>query len=342
MADGDFMGTQNFTTTQQIQYATAFKQRLHEKSIISRVTNSEWQGKFKGKGTVLEVPVLPIFTTNKRKKGDKVEYADLQNWKEKFSINREMDCNFKIDDEDNEFSALNLESPFTQERSRQMAEDLDKEFFNDIYAKVHQNNCGNEAGFRSGAYKLGTATQPAYLYKSDELAAATYAANHAVSVNVVDYITQCASALEEMPGGLDTTPFCIVPTVVGQRLQTSELSKSDWMGDNGVSTVRKNVKFLGKIGGMEIIQCNQLPMWTGVTTKKADGSTDDQSAAKEFLILFGDTSAVTFADEINRQEKMRDKDEWADFFRAREVYDWFMRYPERMGYGIVCVPGAAV
>ena len=53
------------------------------------------------------------------------------------------------------------------------------------------------------------------------------------------------------------------------------------------------------------------------------------------MCLFGDNSAISFADEIEKTELLRDKDEIGDFHRSVMVYDWFVRYAERFGSMIV-------
>ena len=75
-----------------------------------------------------------------------------------------------------------------------------------------------------------------------------------------------------------------------------------------------------------IIVDNQLPMW------RADGSNP-----AEYLIFFGDTSAITFADEARVKNKLDSVEEWGEFHRSKMIYDWFVRYPERIGCGYVTI-----
>lgn len=309
----------NFPATQQEIYETAFKTRFRDKSILPRITNRNYEGKFRKKGTTINVPILPIIETHKTKVGEKVKYQEPKGSSEKFTINRERYFAFKIEDEDKMFSALDLESPLITEANRQMAEDVEEEFLADVIYKCHAANTGATAGIRSGAYNLGTATSPVRLWKN-QTAQGTNAGQLAP-----DFFVSCINALNEMPGGLDTKPFIVIPTAAANVLQTSELHRADWMGD-AQSVMRKSVQFLGELNNATIIVDNKLPMWAKTSTQAAT-----------FAVFFGDSSAIAFADEARVKSKLESAEEWGDFHRAKMIYDWFVTYPERIGTGYVTV-----
>ena len=309
MAFGLPSGAQpNFPGTQNIIYENAFRKRFRDKSILPLITNRKWEGRFKGKGTEIEVPVLPLIHTTKTKMGDKIQYQTPKSTMEKFVIDRERYFALKFEDEDRLFSAFDIQSPILAEGATQMAEDVEEEFLSDIYTKVHKCNQGANAGFRSQSYNLGTSGAPVTLTKAD----------------AVDYISKCAAAMSEMPGGQDAKFWCVIPTAVAQRLQTSELKMANWMGD-AKSVLRGSVNVLGELCGMTIYVDNKLPMWIS----------NANSANNVYNILFGDDSAVSFAEEVSIKDKLQDKDEWGDFHRSKMIYDWFVRYPERIGTGFV-------
>lgn len=315
-------GQLNFPATQQEIYETTFKTRFRDKSILPRITNRNYEGKFRKKGTTINVPILPIIETHKTKAGEKVKYQEPKGASEKFTINRERYFAFKLEDEDKIFSTLDLESPLITEANRQMAEDVEQEFLADIIYKCHEANTGKSAGIRSGAYDLGTSVEPVRLFKTRD-DQGTKAGQLAP-----DYFVSCINALNEMPGGLDTKPFIIIPTAAANLLQTSELKRADWMGD-AQSVIRKSVQFLGELNGATVIVDNQLPMWA-----KTDGK------AAQFAIFFGDSSAVSFADEARVKGKLETVEEWGEFHRSKMIYDWFVTYPERIGAGFVTVKDA--
>ena len=315
-------GQLNFPATQQEIYETTFKTRFRDKSILPRITNRGYEGKFRKKGTTINVPILPIIETHKTVVGEKVKYQEPKGASEKFTINRERYFAFKLEDEDKIFSSMDLESPLITEANRQMAEDVEKEFLADIIYKVHASNTGKMAGIRSGSYDLGTNAAPVRLWKNNTVMGTSE------GQLAPDYLVACINTLNEMPGGLDTKPFVIIPTAVANVLQTSELHRADWMGD-AQSVMRKSVQFLGELNGATIIVDNQLPMWA---------KTDSEAA--QFAIFFGDSSAIAFADEARVKGKLESVEEWGEFHRSKMIYDWFVTYPERIGTGFVTVNAA--
>lgn len=310
-------GQPNFPATQQEIYETEFRKRFRDKSILPLITNRDWEGRFRKTGTTIHVPVLPLIHTNSTVPGEKVKYQEPKGAEETFTINRERYFAFKLEDEDKIFSKLDLESPLIAEGTRQMSEDVELEFFADVPSKCHVCNQGSNAGFKSGSYNLGTATAPVTLYKN---ATAMGSSSGALAP---DHLVSCINALNEMPGGLDTKPFIIIPVAVANVLQTSELKRADWMGD-AESVLRKSVRFLGELNGCTVIVDNQLPIWRAA-----------QAANTKYLVFFGDTSAVTFADEAKVKDKLQSVEEWGEFHRSKMIYDWFVRYPERIGCSYV-------
>ena len=310
-------GQPNFPATQQEIYETEFRKRFRDKSILPLITNRDWEGRFRKTGTTIHVPVLPLIHTNSTVPGEKVKYQEPKGAEETFTINRERYFAFKLEDEDKIFSKLDLESPLIAEGTRQMSEDVELEFFADVPSKCHVCNQGANAGFKSGSYNLGTALAPVTLYKN----ATAMGANSGALAP--DHLVSCINALNEMPGGLDTKPFIIIPVAVANVLQTSELKRADWMGD-AESVLRKSVRFLGELNGCTVIVDNQLPIWRAA-----------QAANTKYLVFFGDTSAVTFADEAKVKDKLQSVEEWGEFHRSKMIYDWFVRYPERIGCSYV-------
>ena len=321
-------GGAKYASTSKIMFAPAFKRRFRDLALITKLTNSEWKGQFKGTGTELKVPCLPIISTKKRRKGETVVYQNPENWDETFIIDRERDFAFQVQDEDRLFSYLNLDGEFASEGMRTAATDMDIEFFADIYSKGHAKNMGNTAGFQSGAYKLGTALDPLYVYE-DKADAALDSTSGRKKAAVTKALTSMISALQEQPGGSDTKPFIVIPNLIANVMQNSPLSKADEMGDTA-SVLRKSVQYLGEISGAAVWVCNNLPIIAGETI----GAT---TYPDRHVCLFGDTSAVTFADEVTVNETLRDKDAYGNFHRTLFVYDWFVRYPERLGSAVLAV-----
>ena len=313
-----YFGLQNgasaFPATQAIQYQKRFRERFRDTSILPLVTNREWQGNFKGTGTEIDIPVLPVLHSKKTTPGAKINYQRPKASMEKFTIGRERYIALTIEDEDKLFAGFNIEGPVLEEATKVMSEDVEQEFWGDILTKAHAANLGNAAGYRSGHYKLGTSVTPQTLYATKAEATSPN------TMCAVDYMLQLPAAIKELPGGKEKPVRIIVPTVLGYVLQTSELKQADLTGD-AVSSLRKDLQVIGKLGGSDIIVSDKLPVF--------------QNSGNVYPIVAIDTSAITFAEEVRIKDKLQDTEEWGDFHRSKLIYDWFVRYPEFFSVGYV-------
>ena len=326
-------GASAFPATQTVQLEKQFRKRFRDQSIMSLLTNRQWQGRFRGVGTEIKIPVLPVLHTYKTVPGQTVKYQTPKGGEETFVINRERACGLHFLEEDVQFADLNVVSPIIDEQSKVMGEDVEFEFLSDIAPKCAAANTGaaatGKAGYRTGGYAIGSSTLPTSLFKSD--AAAASGSAHVTSANKLaapEFFAAMAATLTEQPGGKQGAWRCVIPTCVAYLLQTSELKQAELTGD-AVSTLRKSVKDIGNLAGMDLIMSDKVP-YSEVTG--ASGS-----AVKVFPIYALDTTAITFAEEVVIKEKLQDKDEWGDFHRSKMIYDWFVRYPERFAVGYVTV-----
>ena len=317
----------NFPGTQHIIFETEFRRRLRDLSIVSKITSQSWKGRFRNSGVQIEIPCLPLVKTHKRKPGDKVVYQNLKGAKETFTINRERDVAFHVEIEDNIFAPQNLDSVINKEAQAQMTEDKDYEFFADIPFKCHAANCGNAAGVRYGSYELGTAVAPVHLFKTDaECAAATVPDGHK-KCTATEFVSRLVATVKQWPGGSQGELKVIVPSTLQQLLINSELKYADQMGDQ-MSVLRKGVDYIGDIAGASLIGCDQLPMWDGVSTS---------NLPMRHLCMVVNSKAIEYVDEVVFDENLKDKDQYGNFYRTLHIYDWFARYPELFGYGIVAI-----
>lgn len=308
-------------------YSPDLKERFRHNTLLTRICNREFEGKFRHKGGKIIIRTPPLIKTEKYIVGKTIAYQDPDAYKETHTIDRARLYAFIVRDLDAAFSDIkNFAGTWTKEGANQLAEDNEIEFFEDIYAKCHVKNQGNDAGLISEGYKLGSVSAPLIVYRSstDATAAGAGITNKGLAV---DAITEAASCLQEQPGGMGSTlqPWIVLPVWYGNYIQTSELKNASISGD-GTSLLRKSVQSIGQIGGFDIYLSNLLPKF------KADAG--NQLPAR-YMCLFGDNSAISFADEIEKTELLRDKDEIGDFHRSVMVYDWFVRYAERFGSMIV-------
>lgn len=329
-------------------YSPKLREKFWDNTLLRKVCNTEFTGSFKNKGDTIIVRCLPNIPTSKFVADQKVNYFRPKSYDVKYTIDRGRYYAFVVDDVQKAFSDIpNWAEKWTDEGGKQLAQDEELEFLADIGSgtKCDAANTGasadGTAGKRSGAYIIGTAARPVSLYKTDTAAGSgsdsTSQTSGSTAIKPTDkttpteYVTRLAAVLNEQPGGFGLNPFVIVPVWMTQMLQNSELKQADMIGDP-VSLLRKDaVTSIGKIANMTVYVSNLLP---AESTLASDGSTP-LASRKYYPIIFGDQSAITFADEVSKTEVLRDKDVVGDFHRSYHIYDWFARYPERFGVGYV-------
>ena len=313
-------------------YSPKLREKFWDNTLLRKVCNTEFTGKFRNKGDTIIVRCLPNIPTSKFVAGQKIDYFRPRSYDVKYTIDRGRYFAFVVDDVQKAFSDIpGWAEKWTDDGAKQLAQDEELEFLADIGSghKCHVKNTGNDAGLRSGSYAIGTSVLPVCLKKNDydvnNTAATVTGADKATPT---EFITRLAAVLNEQPGGFGLNPYVILPVWATQMLQNGELKQADMVGDS-VSLLRKDaVSSLGKIANMSIYVSNLLPKTT-TTNAGGDGTVD------VYPIIFGDQSAITFADEVSKTEVLRDKDVVGDFHRSYHIYDWFPRYPERFGVGFV-------
>lgn len=302
-------------------YSPTLKENMRDATMLTRITNTEFQGKFRNKGDTIIVRKTPLIETKKYIDGKHIAYEDPTAEDEKFTIDRARYYAFRVHDINQALSDIpNFAGTWTKEGAVQLAEDMETEFFSEVYTQVDTANAGNSAGRISGNYDLGSVAHPLQLFKTSAEASSSYQSS------VVDAIAACAGALDEQKGGKNARPWLIIPSAVAVRIQTSEMKDASMTGD-AKSIIRLGVESIGSIGGMDIYRSNLIYKWTDGTNSKPT-----------FACLFGDNSAITFANEISKTEMLRDTDSFSDLHRSLCVYDWFVRWPERIGC-MVCQLG---
>ena len=303
-------------------YSPDLKEIFRHNTFLTRVCNRKFEGKFRHRGGKIIVRTPPLIRTQKYVNGQTISYQDPEAYKVEHTINRSRYYAFKVGDVDQAFSDIpNFAGTWTKEGGKQLAEDNETEWLNDIYSKCHAKNQGNTAGVVSSEYKLGTAAAPLYVYKTQALASAATSISN--KNPAVDALTEAAATLQEQPGGMGLNPWIILPIWYAQYIQTSELKEASFSGDSS-SLLRKDVKSIGNIAGFDVYLSNLLPSFAAV-----------DALPKRYMVLFGDQSAISFADEIDITEMLKDKDEIGTFHRSLMVYDWFVDYAERFGHMIV-------
>ena len=314
-------------------YSPKLREKFWYNTILRKITNSEFKGQFKNKGDKIIVRCMPDIGTSRYVDGMKITYQKPESYDIEFTIDKGLYYAFMVSDVQKAFSDISgWAEKWTDDGGKQLAQDWETWFFKDIGSgtKADAANIGETAGAISASYNLGTSAKPVSLYKSDAAAASGTAVNSGDKTTPVELVTRMAATLDEQKGGAGATKFVILPVWMTQVLQNSEVFQAaDKMGDD-VSILRKDaVTSIGKVAGLDVYVSNLLPK-----TETSSGS-----GRWVYPLIFGDNSAITFADEVSITEVLRDKSVVGDFHRSLQIADWMVRYPERFGVSFV-VKGA--
>lgn len=310
-------------------YSPKLREKFWYNTVLRKITNTEFKGAFKNKGDTIIIRCMPNIGTSRFVDGMKIKYEKPEAYDMRFTIDKGLYYAFVVSDVQKAFSDIpNWAEKWTDIGGKQLAQDWETWFFKDIGTgtKADAANIGETAGKQSGSYNLGTSTKPVSLYTTDAKAGLGTAVNSGDKTTATELVTRFTSTLEEQPGGAGMAQFCVVPVWMTNMLQNSELfNNAEKMGDD-TSILRKNaVTSIGKLAGMDVYVSNLLPK-----TETSSGS-----GRWIYPVIFGDSSAITFADEVSKTEVLRDKDVVGDFHRSLQIADWFVRYPERFGVSFV-------
>ncbi len=196
---------------------------------------------------------------------------------------------------------LPLLNKYTDDASQQLKIAIETAFLEDstIYAGMHAYNTGLTAGIKSSSYVLGTTAAPVQV----------------TDANVLDYIIDCGSVLDEqnIP---DTGRWFVIPTWMAGLIKKSDIKDASLTGDN-VSVLRNGR--IGMIDRFELFSSNLL----------------NHSSTTYYHSLFGVKDAITFATQLTETETLRSQDEFADLVRMLQVYGYKVVKPEAYG-ALIC------
>lgn len=310
----------------QIQYQNSYRRKYREKSILPLITNSGWKGHFYKKGMEIRVPIQPTVIIRDTHPGEGIIYQKPKAPEEVFTIGRESYWALEFMPEETEFIPWDVKAPIVNDASEQLAEHIEMKFGKDIILKIDERNKGHHAGARSGGFDLGGPEDGGAIKLFKTQKQADDDSSHDHKEVAPDFIVHCFNSLKEQKGGKGQDFWMVVPTVVADRVQTSELKMAGWMNEAN-SLLRKDVSAIGGLGGGTIIQDDQmLPIFK------------DSAGKNVYPILFGSKVATTYADEVVfRGNNLTDKDSWDEYHRCKTIYDWFLRFPEFLGVAYVQV-----
>jgi hypothetical protein len=275
-------------------------ERFYSKSVIANIATTDYVGELRNVGDTVVIRTLPDVTIKNYEKGKALEIEYPESPAIEFTVKRAKYFNFALDDIDIKQADLSWIDKLADNAAQQQKIVIDSEVFSTIYTKAHPANQGTTAGVRSRAYNLGTAGTPVSL----------------TPANVLDYLIDCDSVLDEQDVP-DEDRWIVLPPLIMNLINKSDLKNAAFAGD-GKSLLLKG-GFTGKqIGKLNIFESNLLYRST------TDGA---------YYIPFGYKGSLVFVSQINKTERYRPHNTFADAMKGLIVYDFDVIMPA--GFGVL-------
>jgi hypothetical protein len=249
-------------------------------------------------GDKVTIRTTPDITIRDYVKGQKLVYENPESPAVELNIDKGKYFGCVCDDVDAYQSDVAKLDKWAEDASEQMKIEIDTGILGDVFADAHASNKGIAAGAKSGAFDLGT----------------TNAAEAITKANVLDYLVDCGTVLDEqnIP---ESDRFIVIPAWMAGLIKKSDLKDASLTGDS--SSVLRNGK-LGMIDRLTLYISNNL---TGVS----------DSGETVYNMIFGHKSALTFASQMTKMEELQAESTFGRLIRGLQVYGYEVIKPDAMG-----------
>jgi hypothetical protein len=205
-----------------------------------------------------------------------------------------------IDEKQFDISALD---EWATDGSEAMGITIDTDVLANIYTQCNASNTGATAGLKSGAFNLGTSGSPLTLTKA----------------NILDFVADAATVLTEQAVPEDAERWMVMPAILCNRIQKSDLRSALFTGDQSNKALRNGR--IGEINNFRIYSSNNLTAITGT------------GSSTVWPVIFGHKGAVTFASQLVKERVLELQNTFGKALDALHVYGYKVVNPKYLGYG---------
>lgn len=208
-----------------------------------------------------------------------------------------------IDSIDEKQFDINAIDEWASDAASSLGITIDTDVLANLATSVHASNTGATAGLKSANFNLGTSGAPLVLTKA----------------NVLDFIADAATVLTEQAVPEDAERWMVLPAIICNRIQKSDLRSALFTGDSSNKTLRNGR--IGEINNFRIYASNNLTPLTG------SGST------AVWPLLFGHRGAVAFASQLVKERTLELQNTFGRAMEGLQVYGYKVVNPKYIGYG---------
>ena len=280
----------------------------------NNMTNSDWEGEIKSAGDTVHI-CTPDASNIVIGEGVVPEVNDVYPKSMTLTIDKTKSFQFKFNDIEQAQSQFNMMEGYMSIANERMMVEVNKELELEVLNNAEVPNVGtNAAGFQATSATINTffnrlkktlmankALSPAGFY--------TFKGNKEQALQLNAVVTIGTGLFEQLVNSTQLTH----PTVQGDDI------------------LYKGV--VGQIAGMQIFVDTLLD---GIKQTECANHYADE-AAKKFIAIAGTKMGITFAEQYNKVEKLRDPQTFADIGRALYLYGYKITNPKSLVKGTVVV-----
>ena len=280
----------------------------------NNMTNSDWEGEIKSAGDTVHI-CTPDASNIVIGEGVVPEVNDVYPKSMTLTIDKTKSFQFKFNDIEQAQSPFNMTEGYMSIANERMMIEVNKELELEVLNNAEVPNVGtNAAGFQATSATINTffnrlkktlmankALSPAGFY--------TFKGNKEQALQLNAVVTIGTGLFEQLVNSTQLTH----PTVQGDDI------------------LYKGV--VGQIAGMQIFVDTLLD---GIKQTECANHYADE-AGKKFIAIAGTKMGITFAEQYNKVEKLRDPQTFADIGRALYLYGYKITNPKSLVKGTVVV-----
>lgn len=292
---------------------------------LTEITNTNWEGDIKAQGDTVYIHTAPTLTISPYVIGSNLSYQVPAPVTQTMVIDSAQSFAFQVNDVLEAQSSFDLMNMFMDDASKQ----LKIAIATDVYYKqfisggvayaaggIAQGqaatrpfdaaNQGATAGAQSGAHNLGTDASPILT---------------STPSNLLALILHMSAVLDEQ-NVPEEGRYLLLSPYDRQVLMNTNLAQAYFTGDTA-STIRTGK--IGKLDRFDVYVSNMLPRgasakgWVPANVATSDGGTYTGAAARRCLIG-GHKDCISFANQVNKTEQVRNPNDFGDFVRGLSVY----------------------
>ena len=279
----------------------------------NNMTNNDWEGEIKSAGDTVHI-VTPDLTNIVIGEGVVPETNDVYPKSLTLTIDKSKSFQFKFNDIEQAQSQFNMLEGYMSASNERMMIEVNKELELAVLDEAQVPSVGN-----AGApFKATSATIVSFFNRLKK----TLMANKALSP--AGFYTFKGNKEQ----ALQLAPIVTIGTGLFEELVNStQLTHPTVQGDDNLY---KGV--VGQIAGMKIFVDTLLD-----TIVNEDSSFEADDAQRSYIAIAGTRMGITFAEQYNKVEKLRDPQTFADIGRALYLYGFKITNPKSLVKGQVKV-----